>query len=69
MVAPDKVEAFRHVAFLIAAAAGVALLNALIGSIAGLVRQAQSLTVTDHMYDILHAKSVAVDKSKGLPRV
>jgi len=61
LAAPDKADAFRHVAFFIAAAAGVALLNALIGSIAGLVRQAQSLTVTDHMYDILHAKSVAVD--------
>jgi ATP-binding cassette, subfamily B, bacterial len=61
IAAPDKAAAFRHVAFFIAAAAGVALLNALIGSIAGLVRQAQSLTVTDYMYDILHAKSVAVD--------
>jgi ATP-binding cassette subfamily B protein len=61
IAAPDKTAEFRHVAFLVAAAAGVALLNAFVGSIAGLVRQAQSLTVTDHMYDILHAKSVAVD--------
>ncbi len=61
LTAPDRAAAFNHVALLIAAAAGAALLNALVGSISGLVRQAQSLTVTDHMYDILHAKSVAVD--------
>lgn len=61
LAAPDKANAFRHVALLIAAAAGVALLNSFIGLIAGLVRQAQSLHVTDHMSNIMHAKSVEVD--------
>jgi ATP-binding cassette subfamily B protein len=37
------------------------LLQNLIGAVAGLVREAQSLTVTDHMYDVIHAKSIAVD--------
>ena len=59
--APDKVSAFQHVALLIGFAAGVALLNALLQSIAGLVKEAQTLAVTDHMYDILHAKSIEVD--------
>jgi len=59
--APDRNAAFRHVALLISLAAGVGLFNALSGLIAGLVREAQSLTVTDHMYDILHAKSVEAD--------
>ncbi len=61
LTAPDKVEAFRHVALLIGLAAAVALLNALCQSLAGLVKEAQALAVTDHMYDILHAKSVEVD--------
>ena len=61
LIAPDKIAAFRHVALLIGFAAAVALLNALFQLIAGLVREAQSLTVTDHMYHILHGKSVEVD--------
>ncbi len=59
--APDRLVAFRHVALLILIAAAVAFLNLLFQLIAGLVREAQSLHVTDHMYDILHAKSVEVD--------
>ena len=59
--APDRVAAFRHVAVLIGFAAGAAILNALCQLVANLVREAQTLTVTDHMYDILHAKSIEVD--------
>jgi ATP-binding cassette subfamily B protein len=59
--APDKATAFRYVALLIACAAGVALFNALIQLLSGIVKEAQSATVTDHMYDVLHAKSVEVD--------
>jgi ATP-binding cassette subfamily B protein len=61
LTAPDRIAAFRHVAFLIGLAAAVVLFNAFLQLIAGLVREAQSLTVTDHMYDILHAKSIEVD--------
>jgi len=59
--APDRLTAFRHVAVLIGLAAGVALLKALCQMIAGLVKEGQTLAVTDHMYDVLHAKSMEVD--------
>lgn len=61
LTAPDKVAAFWNVGLLIACAAGVALLNAFLQLMAGLVKEAQSVSVTDHMYDVLHAKSVEVD--------
>jgi ATP-binding cassette subfamily B protein len=57
----DKVSAFQHIALLIGFAAGVAILKALCQSVAGVVKETQSLVVTDHMYDILHAKSIEVD--------
>ena len=59
--APDKIAAFRHVALLIGFAAGVAILNSLFQQIAGLIKESQTLKVTDHMYDILHSKSIEVD--------
>ena len=59
--APDKAAAFQHVAVLIAIAAAVAFFYALCQMLAGVVREAQTQTVTDHMYDILHAKSTEVD--------
>ena len=59
--APDKIAAFRHVALLIGFAAGVAILNSLFQQIAGLIKESQTLKVTDHMYDILHSKSMEVD--------
>jgi ATP-binding cassette subfamily B protein len=59
--APDRMAAFRHVALLIGIAGVTALFSAFCGLISGLIREAQSLAVTDHMYDILHAKSIAVD--------
>jgi len=61
ITAPDKSSAFYHVAILIAFAAGVALFSALLQLISSLVKETQSLTVTDYMYDILHAKSIEVD--------
>jgi len=59
--APDKIAAFRHVALLIGFAAGVAILNSLFQQIAGLIKESQTLKVTDHMYGILHSKSIEVD--------
>ncbi|MGB6970684.1 MAG: ABC transporter ATP-binding protein, partial [Desulfobulbales bacterium] len=59
--APDKIAAFHHVALLIIFAAGVAILNSLFQQIAGLIKESQTLKVTDHMYDILHSKSMEVD--------
>jgi ATP-binding cassette subfamily B protein len=61
MTAPDKTSAFRHVVLFIGFAIGIALLNALCQMIAGLVKEAQALEVTDHIYNILHAKSIEVD--------
>jgi ATP-binding cassette subfamily B protein len=61
MTAPDKTAAFRHVVLFIGFAIGIALLNALCQMIAGLVKEAQALEVTDHIYNILHAKSIEVD--------
>ena len=61
LTAPDKVAAFRNVGLFIIAAAGVALLNSFLQLVAGLVKEAQSVSVTDHMYDVLHTKSVEVD--------
>jgi len=59
--APDRIAAFRHVILLIGFAAAAALLNALFQQISGFVKEAQTLKVTDHMYDILHAKSIEAD--------
>jgi ATP-binding cassette subfamily B protein len=59
--ASDKIIAFHHVALLIGVAAGAAILNALCQQISGYIKEAQTLKVTDYMYDILHAKSIEVD--------
>ena len=59
--ASDKLAAFQHVAVLVGLAAAVALFKALCQMIASLVREGQALAVTDHMYDVLHSKSMEVD--------
>jgi ATP-binding cassette subfamily B protein len=61
VTAPDKVSVFWDVGLLIVLAAGVALFGALCQLMSGLVHEAQALAVTDHMYDILHGKSIQVD--------
>jgi ATP-binding cassette subfamily B protein len=61
ITSPDKGEAFRQVAFLIALAGGVTLFNALFSSIAGIVREQQTLVVSDYMNNIIHAKSIEMD--------
>ena len=58
---PDKSLAFKQIVLLVILAGGVALLNALSQLLANMANEALSLTVTDHVYDILHAKSVEVD--------
>lgn len=61
LASANKGVAFKQVAFFIILAGTVSLIGALCGSIAGLVSQAQAQVVTDHMYGILHAKSIEVD--------
>ncbi|MFO7898708.1 MAG: ABC transporter ATP-binding protein, partial [Planctomycetota bacterium] len=59
----DKAEAFAQVGLFIGIAAGIAVLNSICQSLSNLVSEAQSQLVTDHVQEILHAKSVAVDLS------
>ncbi|NLX09625.1 MAG: ABC transporter ATP-binding protein [Chloroflexi bacterium] len=59
--ADDPEAAFGHVATLIALLGGVTLLIALVSQLRGLASQVQAELVTDHMYDVLHAKSIEVD--------
>jgi ATP-binding cassette subfamily B protein len=61
LAAPHKGVAFGQVALLIGLMGAVTLVAGLCRSIAGLVNEAQSQVVTDHISDILHAKSIEVD--------
>jgi ATP-binding cassette, subfamily B, bacterial len=61
VTAADKDAAFRHVGWLILLAAVVGLVTALTRSIAALVSETQAQVVTDHVSDLIHAKSVEVD--------
>jgi ATP-binding cassette subfamily B protein len=59
--ASDQAAAWRHIAFLIVLAAVVGLVTAVTRSIAALVTEAQTQVVTDHVSDLIHAKSIEVD--------
>lgn len=59
--APDKWVAIRHVLLLVLFLGVATLLAAMIRALSGLVSEWQSYIVTDHMNDVLLAKSVEVD--------
>ena len=61
LAASDKGTAFGHVLLLVGLMGAVTLLASLIRMIAGLVSEWQGFIVTDHMNEVLHAKSVEVD--------
>jgi ATP-binding cassette subfamily B protein len=61
LATPDKVDAFRQIGLLIGLAGVVALFNAICQLAENLVKEAQSLAISDHMYHIIHAKSISVD--------
>ena len=61
LAAPDKSEAIRRVILFSVGAAAVALLTAGCRSLSEIVKEAQSQVITDHVADIMHGKSVAVD--------
>jgi ATP-binding cassette, subfamily B, bacterial len=61
ITASDKGAAFRHVAFLIVLAGVVGLVTAALKSLGTLTSQAMGLVVTDHVSDVVHSKSIAVD--------
>ncbi|MBN2305570.1 MAG: ABC transporter ATP-binding protein [Anaerolineae bacterium] len=54
-------DVFGDVAVYILLMGVVTVLSVMVGLLAGVVKEAQSLAVTDYMLDIIHAKSVAVD--------
>ncbi len=57
----DKAAALQHAVWLIALTAGVTLAENLLSEAADLVREAQSLAVTNHVSAIVHSKAVEVD--------
>ena len=59
--ADDKSAAFQHVAWLILIAGLIGLASALARSVSTLVTEAQGQVITDHISDLIHAKSIAVD--------
>ena len=61
VTAADHDAAFRHVAVLIVLAAAVGLVLVVLRSIGTMVDETLGRTVTDHVMDIIHAQSVAVD--------
>ena len=61
LAAPDKSEAIRRVILFSVGGAAVALLTAGCRSLSEIVKEAQSQVITDHVADIMHGKSVAVD--------
>jgi ATP-binding cassette subfamily B protein len=56
-----KMAAFGRIATLIGLLAMATLLNTIARLVGSLVTEIQAQIVTDHMYDILHAKSIEVD--------
>ncbi len=61
VISGGDTSSFGHIGLLIGIMGGVALLSALVKSIAGIVEQTQARVVTDYMQDILHRKSIEVD--------
>ena len=61
LTASDPSAHFKEVALLVGYSGGVALVMALCGILTNLVNRAQSRAVTDHMFSILHHKSVELD--------
>lgn len=59
--ASGRSDSFTHVAFLIAASAFIALLSAFSRSLSTMVSEAQAQAVTDHVQEVLHAKSIEAD--------
>lgn len=59
--AVDKSAAYANVLFLIFILAGTVVISSIISTIGGFVKEWQSQLVTDHMTNIIHAKSIEVD--------
>ena len=59
--APDKAAVFQEVMFLVFLTGFVTLLIAAFRAVAGIVQEHQGQLVTDHVTDIIHRQSAAVD--------
>ncbi len=57
----NREAAFENILFFIFLAAGVTLLTAMSRSVSGIVSEAQAALVSDHILDLLHAKSIEAD--------
>jgi ATP-binding cassette subfamily B protein len=60
LAAPGETS-FSSIALWIGLAGLVALFSSLVNAVSSYVAEAQSLAVTDHVSDVIHAKSIAVD--------
>ena len=63
LLSPEKTDSLKKVTLLILLAAAVALFAACCRSLTEIVKEAQTQVVTDHVADVIHGKSVAVDLS------
>ena len=61
IVAPDKMAALREVMLLVALTGLASLLIATLRAVAGIVEEHKGQLVTDHVTDIIHRQSAAVD--------
>ena len=61
LLSPEKTDSLKKVILLILLAAAVALFAACCRSLTEIVKEAQTQVVTDHVADVIHGKSVAVD--------
>lgn len=61
ITSPDKWSSFKEVITLVAITGMVSLLGAISNSLAGLIREQQTQLVTEHMNNLIHTKSIAVD--------
>jgi ATP-binding cassette subfamily B protein len=58
---PDPEAMFPRVVLAIAIAGGIALINNFVRTLGSVVIQVQERIIADHMYDVLHSKSLEVD--------
>ena len=61
ITAENQASSFREIGFLICLAGLIALITSGCNLIGGYLKEGQIICVSDYVYDLLHAKSVAVD--------
>lgn len=61
LASPHPAASFPQVVVLVVAAGALAAVGMVVGGIAGLVNQAQSMLVADHVQNLIHAKCLQLD--------